>query len=101
MSQDRNLTRRSLLGGLALLALPALAACGKRSRVKLPPERAGQATYPRAYPPPESVNPGAVRTTAPTPVEEPAPDPEDVGYEDSSTDPYYKPFTEFEEEEYR
>lgn len=111
MSEDRSLTRRRLLSGLAILALPALAACGKRSRVKLPPEKAGQATYPRAYPPPSSVNPGAVRS-APQPgaqpglEEEPTPEKplgaeEDLGYEDTTNDPYYKAFPEFEDEEYR
>jgi len=101
MSQDRDLTRRRLLTGLALLALPALAACGKRSRVKLPPESAGQATYPSAYPPPASVNPGAVRTTAPEPTAPeaiPTDDPDSIGFDESSTDPYYEAFPEFEEE---
>ena len=101
----RSLTRRSLLAGLALLALPALAACGKRSRVKLPPERAGEATWPRRYPPPSSVNPGAVKGS---PAAETAPRPspslegdgnETVGYEESVNDPYFEPFPEFEEEE--
>lgn len=103
MSQDRDLTRRRLLTGLALLALPALAACGKRSRVKLPPEKAGQATYPSAYPPPASVNPGAVRSTAPAPEPEPIPtdDPDTIGIDESSSDPYYEAFPEFEEEEFR
>jgi len=90
---SRLLTRRRLLlGAAALVALPALSACGKRARVRLPDEKKGQATYPQQYPPPDSVNPGATSGVA-----EPAPAPQDT----QPVDPYYRPFEDDEEENVR
>ncbi len=87
----RPVNRRWLLLGIAALALPALGACGKRGRVRLPDEKAGQATYPRRYPAPSSVNPGAVSSGG-------APAPEPVTpTEPGADDPYYDPFAEQDE----
>lgn len=90
---SRFLTRRRLLlGAAALAALPGLSACGKRARVRLPDEKRGEATYPRQYPPPDSVNPGA---TAPDSGPAPAPSDPQEG------DPYYDPFADDEEDTVR
>ncbi len=98
MSRE-SMNRRRLLTGLTagltvLGAGLALSACGKKGRVKLPEEKAGQATFPRQYPPPESVNPGAVSSNgqpAPEPVPEAAPEVQD---------PYYQPLQDDEDDEF-
>lgn len=92
-----SMNRRRVLTGLtagltALGAGLALSACGKKGRVKLPEDKAGQAIYPRQYPPPESVNPGAVSSNgqaAPQPEPEPQPDVQD---------PYYQPLQDNEDD---